>query len=74
MGNWIPHAVARDYVVSPDWDNRWRSGGSVDQITTEAHLDPASLQEGLERFVADAEVRRQRMLVLLGGLGTAAET
>jgi len=74
MGNWIPHAVARDYVISPDWDNRWRTGGTVEQITGEAHLDPASLKEGLRRFVADAEVRRQRLLRLLGGVGAGAGT
>ena len=73
MDNWIPHAVARDYVVSPDWDNRWRTGGSVDQITSEAHLDPASIREGIERFVGDKSERRRRMTALLGGAGAALE-
>ncbi len=67
MGNWIPHAVARDYVVSPDWDDRWRTGGSVDQIVAEAHLDPASLRAGIQRFVDEADDRRRRMAALLGG-------
>jgi transketolase len=74
MGNWIPHAVARDYVVSPDWDNRWRTGGSVDQITSEAHLDAASIREGIQRFVGEAVERRRRMAVLLGGAGAVVGT
>jgi len=67
MGNWIPHAVAREYVISPDWDDRWRTGGSVDQIVAEAHLDPASLKAGIRRFVDERGRRRQRMTTLLGG-------
>ena len=72
MNNWIPHAVARDYVVSPDWDNRWRTGGSVGQIVAEAHLDPDSLKAGIQRFVDDRDARRQRLATLLGG--AAGET
>lgn len=71
MGNWIPHAVAADYVVSPDWDDRWRTGGSVSQITTEARLDPESLKAGIQRFVDEGPERRQRMAALLGGLAPA---
>jgi len=72
MSDWIPHAVAADYVVSPDWDDRWRTGGSVEEIVAEAHLDPAHLREGIERFVAEREIRHERMGRLLGGLDRVA--
>ncbi|RKY18217.1 MAG: transketolase [Planctomycetota bacterium] len=76
MGNWIPHAVAEDYVLSPDWDDRWRTGGSLSQITAEAHLDPESLKQGIQRFVDDRAERQRRMTELLGqaeGLSCPAE-
>jgi len=66
MGNWIPHAVAAEYVVSPDWDDRWRTGGSVADITAESHLDPASLRSAIETFVSDRDDRRARLEKLLG--------
>jgi transketolase len=72
MSDWIPHAVAEEYVVSPDWDDRWRTGGSVPQITAEAHLDPDSLKAGIRRFVDDREERHRRMAALLGGLTVGA--
>jgi transketolase len=66
MSNWIPHAVAAEYVLSPDHDDRWRTGGSVEQITAESQIDPESLKLGIARFVAEREERRRRLEVLLG--------
>ncbi|GJM23550.1 MAG: transketolase [Planctomycetota bacterium] len=67
MGNWIPHAVAADYVMSPDWDNRWRSGGSVSQIVAESKIDAESLKAGILRFVKDRGLRQERLRRMLGG-------
>lgn len=67
MGNWIPHAVAAEYVLSPDHDNRWRTGGTVEQIVAEAGLDPASLRAGIERFVGDRDARRARLAAMVPG-------
>jgi len=66
MSNWNPHAVASEYAISPDWDDRWRTGGSLDQITAESHLDPESLKLGIGRFVAERDERRRRLETLLG--------
>ena len=48
--DWIPNRRMEKFALTPDWDNRWRTGGSVDQIVAEAHLDPESLQEGIQRY------------------------
>ena len=32
MQNWISNRIVSEYSVSPDWDNNWRTGGSVDEI------------------------------------------
>jgi len=70
VGNWIPHAIAREYCLSPDFDDRWRTGGSVEQIVAEAGLDPDSIRTGIERFVAERESRLERLRAMAAGLET----
>ena len=31
MHNWISNRVVSEYSVSPDWDDSWRTGGSLDE-------------------------------------------
>jgi hypothetical protein len=40
------------YALSPDWDDRWRTGGTLEEVLDEAHLSPEKILEGIERFVA----------------------
>ena len=61
MHKWIANTVVADYSLSPDFDNQWRTGGSLDQIVAEARLDTHSIWEGIMRFVSD----RPRRLSLL---------
>ena len=61
MSEWFANRVSEEYALTPDWDDRWRTGGSVDEIVKEAHLDPASLREGIARFVADRDARLARI-------------
>jgi transketolase len=58
MHDWLPHKVAERYAMSSDRDDRWRTGGSVEELKKEAHLDPASLWDGIARFARD---RKQRL-------------
>ncbi len=62
MHDWLPHKVAEEYAMSSDWDDRWRTGGSLEEVKREAHLDPESLWEGIERFAADRESRLRRLV------------
>jgi transketolase len=50
--DWIANRRQEKYALTPDWDNQWRSGGSVDEIVAEAHLDPESLKAGIQRYAA----------------------
>jgi transketolase len=59
--DWITHPVVAEYSLCSDWDDRWRTGGSVDEVIEEAHLSPDFLLEGIERFVRDRD-KRLRML------------
>ena len=57
MKNWISNRVVQDYSLSPDFDNRWRTGGSVDEIIAESKLDSQSLFEGIKRFANERNDR-----------------
>ncbi len=57
MHDWIFNPMAEEYALSSDWDNRWRTGGTLDEVIDEAHLSPEWLIKGIERFVKDKEKR-----------------
>jgi transketolase len=61
MHPWLASKVAEQYAMSSDWDDRWRTGGSVDEVKREAHIDPASLLAGIERFTAARPERLSRL-------------
>ena len=61
MHDWLFNRVAEQYTLSSDWDNRWRTGGTVDELLQEAHLSPDWLLKGIQKFVAD---RGQRLAAL----------
>ena len=61
MKNWISNRVVQDYSLSPDFDNRWRTGGSVDEIIAESKLDSQSLFEGIKRFANERNDRLNRL-------------
>ncbi len=63
MHDWLPHKTAERYAMSPDWDDRWRTGGSVEELKREAHLDPESLWQGIERFASEREQRMAELRV-----------
>ena len=61
MKNWISNRVVNEYSLSPDFDNRWRTGGSVDEIIAESKLDSQSLFEGIKRFANERNDRLNRL-------------
>jgi transketolase len=61
MGEWLTHPLVREYSLASDWDDRWRTGGTVDEVIEEAHLDPAHVLAGIERFVRDRPARLRRL-------------
>ena len=58
MHKWIANKIVEEYSLSPDWDNRWRTGGTVDEIVDEAHLSPRWLWAGITKFAIN---RRDRL-------------
>jgi transketolase len=61
MHDWIFNPLAEEYALSADWDNRWRTGGNLEEVIDEAHLSPPYLLAGIERFVKERPVRLQRL-------------
>jgi transketolase len=61
MRDWVTHRIADEYAMSSDFDNRWRTGGTVDEVLDEAHLSQEWLLKGIQRFVNDREQRLDRI-------------
>jgi transketolase len=57
MHDWLFNKVADEYAMTSDWDNRWRTGGTLEEVIDEAHLTPEWLLKGIRRFVGDREAR-----------------
>ena len=61
MHDWLYSKVSEAYALSADWDNRWRTGGLLGEVIEEAHLSPAWVLDGIERFVRDRDSRLARL-------------
>ena len=61
MHNWTANKVVESYSMSPDYDNRWRTGGSVDEIIAESKLDGKSVIDGIRKF-ADERSNRLELI------------
>ena len=51
MQDWEGNRNLREYALTPDWDNRWRTGGTVEEVIEEAHINPEHIWEGIQRFI-----------------------
>ncbi len=65
MYKWMANKVVEVYSLSSDWDNRWRTGGSVEEIVDEAHLSPHWVWAGIKKFATD---RPERLATMSEGL------
>jgi transketolase len=61
MHDWLYNETAEAYALSADWDDRWRTGGTLYEVVDEAHLTPNWVADGIERFVRDRDVRLGRL-------------
>jgi len=61
MQDWTGNRLSVEYAMTADWDDNWRSGGSLDEVIEEAHLSQRWLLEGIERFANDRESRMKRL-------------
>ena len=57
MRDWVDGPIAEEYSLSSDWDDRWRTGGTVDEVIEEAHLSQEWLIKGIQKFVKERDQR-----------------
>ena len=58
MSSWYSNPISQEYSLAPDWDSRWRTGGSVEEVIEEAHLSTSDIVASIARFAQDGERRR----------------
>jgi len=57
--------LTAEYSLTADQEDRWLTGGSEADVIAEAHLDPASILAGVQRFAAERTMRLSRQRRLL---------
>jgi transketolase len=68
MTDFVEGPIAKEYSLSSDWDNRWRTGGTVDEVMDEAHLGPGHILDAIERYAAERDDRHARLREIVAGL------
>jgi transketolase len=68
MTDFVDGPIAKEYSLSSDWDDRWRTGGTVDEVMDEAHLGPGHILAAIERYAADREARHARLREIVAGV------
>ena len=68
MRDWVNGPLAQEYSLSSDWDNRWRTGGTVDEVMDEAHLGTGHILDAIERYAAERDERIRRLGQLLAAI------
>jgi transketolase len=56
------------YSLTSDWGNQWLTGGLEPEVIAEAHLDPTSIFNGIQRFAQDRTQRLAQQQAILEGL------
>jgi transketolase len=65
MRDWVDGPLAEEYSLASDWDDRWRTGGTVDEEMDEAHLGQGHILEAIERYVRDRDARHERLRAIV---------
>jgi transketolase len=65
MNDWMLTQANDEYTLCADFDNRWRTGGTLDEVIEEAHLTPQHILAGIERFVRERDRRLGRIRTAL---------
>jgi transketolase len=72
MADWVEGPAAREYSLASDWDDRWRTGGSMDEVADEAHLSAGHILAAIERFATERDARRASLRSICDAIGSGA--
>lgn len=67
MHRFLLNPIAEEYALSSDYDDAWRTGGTLEEVIEEAHLSEQWVLEGIKRFAGDRERRLRRLREQLDG-------
>ncbi len=70
MRDFVFNSVAEDYAICADFDDRWRTGGTLDEVIDEARLSPEWVMTGIERFATERKLRLERLRTELDAAST----
>ncbi len=68
MTGWSGGQTTDDYSLSADFDNQWRTGGSLEEVIEEANLSQQHILDGIKKFAADRSKRLEGLNKLLDKL------
>lgn len=57
MAAWTFNSLSEQYCLSSDHDNRWRTGGTLEEVLDEAHMNSSWVLQAIERFTNDQTER-----------------
>ena len=66
MHDWNFNPLADRYSLSSDRDDQWRPGGSLDEVCTDAGIDPEGIVKGIVAFANDHDKRMAELKSMLG--------
>jgi transketolase len=72
MHDWVTGPIGETYSLSSDWDHRWRTGGTVEEVIDEAHLGPQHIIDAITRYANERPQRHARLRKLAAGLDADA--
>lgn len=72
MHDWVTGPIGETYSLSSDWDHRWRTGGTVEEVIDEAHLGPQHIVDAITRYACERPERHARLRKLTAGWDTNA--
>ncbi len=61
MGPWLYSQVSADYAHGADFDDRWRTGGRLEEVLDEAGLTSENLLQVMVRFADERDARLARL-------------
>ena len=67
MRDWAEGPIVQEYSLSADFDDQWRTGGTLEEIIEEAQLDADHISRG--RSIASSPDREQRLRSLARSAG-----
>lgn len=68
MMDWSFNSLSDFYALSSDYDEKWRSGGTLEEVLDDAHMTPKWIFESMKSFIT---TRKLRLQILSNQLGEA---